>query len=189
MPLLKYITSVLLMAVFVSACASKSLEKKESSSHVKNVNLSKNLSGSSAAAACITGLKALDHIKNIIAFGPRHPGTEGIKKTRNYIVKSLKEMGLHPELQQFTAYTPHPQLKTVNLANIIVDIPSESKKNGKTVIVSGHFDGKIIKSGFFAGANDGGSSTGLLLEMAECLKKHPSEARVKLVFLTEKRLL
>ena len=139
------------------------------------------LKDKSTASACIDGKKAFLHIKNIVAFGPRHAGTEALEQTRVYIETQLKNMGLHPVRHKFTAHTPHPEIRDVKLANISVDI-GDVKNSDRFIILSGHFDGKIIDKGEFLGANDGGSSTGLLLEMAGCLKKYPVKLPVKILF-------
>lgn len=133
----------------------------------------------SPLVACVEGERALAHVKKLVSFAPRHAGTPGIKKTREYIVGTLAQLGVPAIRHPFTAYTPHPELKTVEMENISV---SFSGKTVKRVFLSGHFDGKIIEKGTFYGANDGGSSTGLLLEMARCLKAYPPEEKVELVF-------
>lgn len=50
-------------------------------------------------------------------------------------------------------------------------------------LLSSHYDTKTFDSIQFVGANDGGSSTGALLEMARVLSLHPElAARIELVF-------
>ncbi len=129
----------------------------------------------------VDGEKALGYIAEIVAFGPRHPGTEGAEKTRDYIVAKLQSFGLSPTRQDFIAFTPHPDFKRVPMANIYVDIKGREAK--KTVLIGGHFDGKIIEGGHFQGANDGGSSTALLLEMARVLANRPPPVPVRIAFL------
>jgi glutaminyl-peptide cyclotransferase len=127
----------------------------------------------------VDGDRALGHIEKIVSFGPRHPGTPGAEKTRLYIVETLGQLGLSPARHDFTARTPHPDHKRVSMANISVDIPGAGPK---AVLLGGHFDGKIIEAGVFRGANDGGSSTGLLLEMARVLVETPPPCPVQIVF-------
>ncbi len=129
--------------------------------------------------ACIDGEAGLGYIRQIISFGPRHAGTPGLERTRAYIVQKLREFGLEPRRDTFVALTPHPELSRVEMANIIVDIDGPGTKK---VLVGGHFDGKIIPGVTFKGANDGGSSTALLLELARCLTAHPPPCPVRLVF-------
>ena len=69
-------------------------------------------------------------------------------------------MGLKPEADCWTENTAHGR-KT--FCNIYVDFPGPS---GQTVLLAGHYDTKSGIPGF-VGANDGGSSVGLLLGLAE----------------------
>jgi glutaminyl-peptide cyclotransferase len=54
----------------------------------------------------------------------------------------------------------------VPMTNIIAKFPG---KSGRAIVVTGHFDTKLFPGRKFIGANDGGSSTGLLLELARAL--------------------
>jgi Zn-dependent M28 family amino/carboxypeptidase len=127
----------------------------------------------------VDGERALEHVRKIIAFGPRHAGTEGAEKTRAYILETLRGYGLEPRRHDFKAYTPHPALKEVMMANLSVDIPGPGER---TVLVGGHFDGKLLEGITFEGANDGGSSTALVLELARVLSTAPPPCPVRLVF-------
>ncbi len=66
------------------------------------------------------------------------------------------------------------------MANLLVDLPGPS---GRVVILGGHYDGKRVPGVEFVGANDGGSSVGLLLEMARCLTEAPGSTTVRIAFL------
>jgi glutaminyl-peptide cyclotransferase len=134
---------------------------------------------SKSQVVSVDGERALGYIKDIIAFGPRHAGTEGAEKTRLYIIDRLRSFGLDPKRDDFTALTPHPELKSVKMANIVVDIGGGQAKK---VMIGGHFEGKILDGVDFKGANDGGSSTALLLEMARVLSESPPPCPVRIVF-------
>jgi len=54
------------------------------------------------------------------------------------------------------------------MKNLIAYVAGSS---GKAIVITGHFDTKTQPG--FVGANDGGSSTGLLLELARVLCKQP----------------
>jgi hypothetical protein len=135
--------------------------------------------GEADTASCLDGQRAFGHIERLLAHGPRHAGTQGLEQARRQILYSLRQIGLEPQRHDFEALTPHPVLKRVSLANITADVPGSGQG---TVIVGGHFDGKLIDGVVFQGANDGGSSTGLLLEIARCLKQHPPPCTVRLAF-------
>lgn len=77
-------------------------------------------------------------------------------------------------LDSFTGQTPNGP---VPMANIIVKFPGTS---GKAIVVSGHYDTKRIPMVKFIGANDGGSSTGFLIEFTRVAStlKHPDDLYV-----------
>jgi glutaminyl-peptide cyclotransferase len=130
------------------------------------------------AVSCIDGERAMGFVRRMVAVGARPPGSPGAEAVRALIETELKEIGLAPVRAGFTAYTPHPELPKVAFANISADLPGP----GKTVILGGHFDAKLLAGIDFVGANDGGSSTGTLLEIARCLKEHGSPSAVRLAF-------
>jgi Zn-dependent M28 family amino/carboxypeptidase len=67
----------------------------------------------------------------------------------------------------------------VPMTNIIAKFPG---KSGHAIAVTGHFDTKLYPGRKFVGANDGGSSTGLLLELARDLNATPRVDDVYVVF-------
>ena len=127
----------------------------------------------------VDGERALGYVRDIVAFGPRHPGAPGAEKTRRYILEKLRSFGLKPVREDFVALTPKKGLERVAMANIRVDIPGGS---GGTVLLGGHFDGKMIDGVRFVGANDGGSSTALLLEIARVLGRTAPPCPVRIAF-------
>jgi len=124
-----------------------------------------------------SGEKALADVKVIVDFGPRPPGTEAIEKTREYLIKQLDAAGWKVERQTFTEQTPRG---TVQFANLIATFGNEATPS---FLVCSHYDTKTFDNARFVGANDGGSSTGVLLELARVLAERPELARkVELVF-------
>ncbi len=107
--------------------------------------------------------RAFAHVKAQVEFGPRPAGSAAIEKTREYLVKELKSYGLTPVLDEFTETTPRGKVK---FKNVIAEIPGETPG---TIIISSHYDTKEFKEFKFVGANDGGSSTGILLELARVM--------------------
>jgi Zn-dependent M28 family amino/carboxypeptidase len=111
--------------------------------------------------------RAYGHLKKLVEIGPRPPGTEAIKKTQEYIQGELGSYGLKVIEDKFTAETtrgPFP------MKNIIAELPGEKLD---IVIVAGHYDTKMQPG--FVGANDGGSSTAAVLEMARVLARTKPE--------------
>ena len=107
--------------------------------------------------------RAFAHVKNLVALGPRPPGSKQIEKARKYIVEQLKSYGLKVTTDEFTAETPEGKRK---MANVTAELAGESDD---FIILASHYDTKLFKEFRFVGANDGGSSTGVLLELARVL--------------------
>src|SRR6267154_472867 len=129
-----------------------------------------------ASAASFSGVAALDYTKKVVAFGPRPPGSEPIHKLQAYIVAQLKLDGCELIDDSFTAKTPKGDIA---MKNIIAKFPG---KSGSAIVVTGHYDTKLFPGRKFVGANDGGSSTGLLLELAHVLARQPRKDDVYLVW-------
>ena len=107
--------------------------------------------------------RAMQYVREIVAFGPRPIGSASHKKLEDYIVAHLK--GDVVEDDAFTANTPAGQFP---VRNIIAKFPG--KKDG-VVVIAGHYDTNYpLRDTGYVGANDGGSSTALLLEIANQLR-------------------
>lgn len=125
-------------------------------------------SGAAPSPHLFSGEIALKHALAVTAIGPRPPGTPEHKKTQEYILTHLGRLGLKPEVDAFTAPTP---LGPREMKNITVKLRG---KSDRTVLIAGHYDTKLEKGFRFVGANDAGSSTGMLLEFARVLKNAPA---------------
>lgn len=112
--------------------------------------------------------RAMEYVKEIVAFGPRPLGSEGHKKIENYILAHLK--GDQVERDDFEI-TPAEGRFPVH--NIIAKFPGT--KDGIIVIASHYDTNWPLRNVNYVGANDGASSSALLLEIANQLrgKKHP----------------
>jgi glutaminyl-peptide cyclotransferase len=123
--------------------------------------------------------QALAHVQRIVDFGPRPPGSEAIEKTRDYVENQLRLSGWQVTRQTFQDDTPRGKVRFVNL---IARFPANGSPAPSFLLCS-HYDTKTFDSIRFVGANDGGSSTGLLLELARVLGKHANLAsKVELAF-------
>src|SRR5258706_5190324 len=116
-----------------------------------------------------SGKDALTYTKTVADFGPRPSGSPELERTRKFIVSALASWKLKPETDSFTASTP---IGKIPMTNLIVKIPGTTDR---VVIVAGHYDTKRFKEFKFFGANDGGSSTGVLLELARVLSLSPKK--------------
>ena len=125
-----------------------------------------------------SGERALAHVQVMVDFGPRPPATEAIEKTRDYLTKQLEPSGWKVTRQAFMNDTPRGKIDFVNLIATFAD-----KDSAPSFLVCSHYDTKTFDTVRFVGANDGGSSTGVLLELARVLAQRPDLARkAELVF-------
>ena len=119
------------------------------------------------------------HVQRLVDLGPRPPGSDAIEKSRDYIENQLRLAGWQVTRQAFTDDTPRGKVRFVNL---IARFPGQGRAAASFLLCS-HYDTKTFDTVRFVGANDGGSSTGLLVELARVLGQHPNlAARVELVF-------
>jgi len=122
--------------------------------------------------------KAYAYTKQVTAFGERWPGSPGHKKTEDLIHSVLKANGAVDEVDSFTAQTPRGPVEVHNIIgkfNV-----NASDPNQPIVILAGHYD-TLFKPGF-VGANDGGSSTGIVLAFADALKDQKTKVQVWLMW-------
>jgi hypothetical protein len=125
-----------------------------------------------------SGEKALAHVQAMVDLGPRPAGSDAIEKTRDYLTKQLELFGWKVERQSFTDDTPRGQVQFVNLIATF-----GGKESAPSFLLCSHYDTKTFDNVQFVGANDGGSNTGLLLELARVLTLRPDLARkMQLVF-------
>ncbi|MGC2110390.1 MAG: M28 family peptidase [Candidatus Korobacteraceae bacterium] len=107
----------------------------------------------------INGNRAMQYVKEVVAFGSRPPGSPGHVKLEQYILSKLK--GVDVEQDKFTAQTPVGKFP---INTIIAKFPG--KRDG-IIVVAGHYDTNYPLPKSYVGANDGGSSTALLLALAD----------------------
>ena len=105
----------------------------------------------------------MQYVREIVAMGRRAPGSEGQKKQQAYLRAKLKND--HLEEDVFSADTPAGKFE---MSNIIAKFPGTSEE---VIVIGSHYDTKYSPKNF-VGANDGASSTGLLLEIANQLRGH-----------------
>ncbi len=109
------------------------------------------------------GERAMQYVKDIVKFGPRPLGSANHKKVEEYIDSHLK--GDQVEDDIFNAETPVGKFP---VHNIIAKYPGT--KDG-IIVVASHYDTNYwLRNTSFVGANDGASSSGLLLELANQLR-------------------
>jgi hypothetical protein len=119
----------------------------------------------SAAAADepFDGARAYRDAERLVALGPRPAGSPALERARAYITGELRRAGWRVREHAFPARTPRGELRMVNL---IAEWPG---RRPEIVAVGGHYDTKVFESFRFVGANDGGSSAALLVELGRAL--------------------
>jgi glutaminyl-peptide cyclotransferase len=123
------------------------------------------------------GAGAFEDLQNVVVkFGPRPPGSLALEETRQYISMGLAGDGIEVWHDNFTAATP---AGNIAMTNVIGIVPGE---RSSVVVVAGHYDTARLEGIRFVGANDGGSSTALLLELARVLAGRKNRLTYWLVF-------
>lgn len=116
-----------------------------------------------ATLPAFDGARALRDVERLVAIGPRPPGSPALARARTYIATELRGAGWRVREQPFTAHTPRGPL---TMTNVIAEWPG---RGTEIVAVGGHYDTKVFEKFRFVGANDGGSSTALLIELGRVL--------------------
>ena len=130
------------------------------------------------------GREAMEHVRAVTAFGPRHPGNPaapGWSLQLEYIERTLKAHGLTAVRDTWT-----DRKELITFTNLSAVIPGRKKER---IVLACHHDTKCTKGHpnsennfHFVGANDGGSAVGLLLALAPVLMASSREATIELVF-------
>jgi Zn-dependent M28 family amino/carboxypeptidase len=132
---------------------------------------------SQAPAPKFDSTRAYGHLRDMVDIGPRVSGTPANTKTREYILSTLKTLGIKATEQPFEGRTP---LGPVKMVNVIATLPGTRPER---IVIGSHFDTKLFREFRFVGASDGASSTGALLELARVLKDQPRPFTIELLFL------
>jgi Zn-dependent M28 family amino/carboxypeptidase len=121
--------------------------------------------------------QAYAYTAQIAGFGERWPGSPGHTKTEALIHQVLQKDGARIEADDFTATTPRGP---VMVHNIIGKFNVSTDPKQEIFILAGHYD-TLFQKGFI-GANDGGSSTAILLAFADALAGQKTRMQIWLVW-------
>ncbi|MEE8349876.1 MAG: M28 family peptidase [Acidobacteriota bacterium] len=125
----------------------------------------------------VDGGNVMRHVEQILNFGPHPSGSEAQEKVGTYLVESLDSYGLEVKTQQFRPVTPLGRREMKNIWAV------SQGTTDSVIILASHYDSKYFEEFSFVGANDGGSSTALLLELARLLAvDNPTEHTLWFVF-------
>jgi glutaminyl-peptide cyclotransferase len=115
------------------------------------------------------GAKALQYTREYVdATGPRWIGSPGHAKAEAF----LKEQFRHDDLVEDT-FTTNTPAGPMTMHNFIVKFPG--KKDGIIVLASHYETNYPLRNIHYVGANDGGSTTGMLIEMANYFRGKPND--------------
>ncbi len=132
----------------------------------------------SASAESFNAVRAMQYTREVTAFGARPIGSPNHKKLENYILAHLKNDQV--EEDAFTASTPEGKFP---VRNIIAKFPGTREG---VIVVAGHYDTNYpLRNTGYVGANDGGSSTAILLELANQLRGKKREGYSVWLFWTD----
>jgi Zn-dependent M28 family amino/carboxypeptidase len=120
------------------------------------------------------GARAFDHVAKQVAFGPHPSGSPAIIQVQNYLESELKSYGCTVDADNFSSDTPAGRLP---MKNLLAKIPGE--KPG-IILLGTHYDTKRIPN--FVGADDAGSSTAVMLELARLLCPQKGKYAVWIAF-------
>lgn len=118
-----------------------------------------------------------------VSFGPRVPGSDAHKATRQWIVQKLKSYGATVTEQSFKAATA-----TIGEKRGTNIIASYNPDYARRVVLAAHWDTRyaadeddVKPTEPHDGADDGGSGVGILLEIARLLQQNPISIGVDIV--------
>ncbi len=117
------------------------------------------------AGVLVSGAAALEEVRQFVELGPKEPGTPGAERAAAYLVGRLQAVGVEAHIQDFQGPSP---VGVLTFRNVLGRIPGGGEK---CILLGAHYDTKVGIEGF-EGANDSGSGTGLLIELARVLKQN-----------------
>lgn len=145
----------------VSQPASSSASAQASASPVQPTIAPEDQAPPASQTGGFDGQKAYDFTAKLVSFGPRPPASEAIHRTQDYIISTLKGFGCAVDTDDFHSPTPVGEF---TMKNIIAKVPGTGQG---IILLLTHYD--TLRLDNFVGADDGGSSSGVMLEMARLL--------------------
>lgn len=124
------------------------------------------------------GARAMAETEALVQIVPRDAGTAGARRAAVMLEGKLKALGLKTTIDTFSEETPNGKMF---FNNVLARIPGKTMR--KIILIS-HFDTKSGIAKDFQGANDSGSSSGVLLELARVLSENgPYETEFMIAFV------
>jgi glutaminyl-peptide cyclotransferase len=120
------------------------------------------------------GKLAFGDVAKQVDFGPHPSGSQAIAQVQDYILSEVSSAGCTADVDAFNAQTP---AGLIAMKNILVKIPGERPG---IIMLPTHYDTKKLDN--FVGADDGGSSTAVMLELARLLCAQRGRYQVWIAF-------
>jgi glutaminyl-peptide cyclotransferase len=122
------------------------------------------------------GHRAYELVEKQVSFGPRVAGSPELAKLQEHMIGELKSYGCAVETDDFSADTPAGRLP---MKNILVKVAGQQTG---IILLGTHYDTKRLPN--FVGADDAGSSTGVMMEVARnlCARKTAGKYAVWVAF-------
>ena len=127
-------------------------------------------------AGPVSGSDAMAHVKVMVSHGPRPSGSDSIKRTQDYLIAQIEQLGLQPQVQEWV-----DPVAAVAFKNIWTEIPGADPE-GPILILAAHYDTKLSEDFRFVGAIDGAGAPSVLLELAKHLKNRENSPNIWLIF-------
>jgi len=125
------------------------------------------------------GLEAHALTKEILAIGPRPPGSEGLDKARALLKKELEDAGWSVSFQEFERDTPIGRIRFANLRARFTRA-GDPWANHVEGLLCAHIDSKYYKDREFLGADDAASACAAVVEIGKHLSANKPEQAEKL---------
>lgn len=126
------------------------------------------------------------NIKQLASFGTRYWDTAGNEKARDWIAAELTKYGYKPERVKFIPPARGRQGRAAKEVDSIFVTKIGTTRPGEMYIVSAHMDSYNTQAGrgqeFAPGANDDGSGTSLVMEMARIFSSPDVKTDVSIRF-------
>ena len=165
------------LVFFLAACKSKPINAKSATAAADLQSQVQNTNDDAPPAdktGGFDGKRAFAHAVKQVGFGPRPSGSAAIAQLQEYVQSELTSYGCKVDVDSFSADTPAGRLP---MKNIVAKVPGD--KPG-IIMLASHYDTKRIDG--FVGADDGASSTAVMLELARLLCPNHSGHQVWITF-------
>ncbi|MBP7865926.1 MAG: M28 family peptidase [Acidobacteria bacterium] len=115
--------------------------------------------------------------REVDALSPRPPGSPALAKLKSLLKRRLTGFGYRVTEEPFPASTPRG---VAAMSNVVAEKPGAPER---VIYLAGHIDTKEGIGAGFTGANDSGSSTAALLEIARVVATEKTTATIRFLFL------